>query len=170
MFTGLVREVGTVVSFEAGRLRVGSSIEAAAGDSVAIDGVCLTAVDGDGMTPAFDAPSTWRGSRGYDLRMAAHELQEQGMDTVDANLALGIAADERERGIGNQILADLGLGTIRLLTNYPKKVAGLGAHGLPVTEQVSQSGENLPYLRAKREKLGHRLHHQDVKFEPDAEA
>jgi 3,4-dihydroxy 2-butanone 4-phosphate synthase/GTP cyclohydrolase II len=102
--------------------------------------------------------------------MAAHELQEQGMDTVDANLALGFAADERERGIGNQILADLGLGTIRLLTNYPKKVAGLGAHGLPVTEQVPQNGENLRYLRAKREKLGHRLHHQDVKFEPDAEA
>jgi riboflavin synthase alpha subunit len=58
MFTGLLREVGTVVSLEAGLLRVESSIEAAAGDSVAIDGVCLTVVDGDGMTPAFDAPST----------------------------------------------------------------------------------------------------------------
>ena len=114
--------------------------------------------------------------RGIGLlnKLKAYELQEQGMDTVDANLALGFAADEREWGIGNQILADLGLSTIRLLTNNPKKVSGLEAYGLQVTEQVpievAPNDENLRYLRAKREKLGHRLHHQDLKFEPDAEA
>jgi 3,4-dihydroxy 2-butanone 4-phosphate synthase/GTP cyclohydrolase II len=114
--------------------------------------------------------------RGIGLlnKLKAYELQERGMDTVDANLALGFAADEREWGIGNQILADLGLGTIRLLTNNPKKVSGLEAYGLRVTEQVpievAPNGENLRYLRAKREKLGHRLHHQDLKFEPDADA
>jgi 3,4-dihydroxy 2-butanone 4-phosphate synthase/GTP cyclohydrolase II len=113
--------------------------------------------------------------RGIGLlnKLKAYELQEQGLDTVDANLALGFAADEREWGIGNQILADLGLTTIRLLTNNPKKVSGLEAYGLRVTEQVPievpPNGENLRYLQAKREKLGHRLHHQDLKFEPESE-
>ena len=113
--------------------------------------------------------------RGIGLlnKLKAYELQEQGMDTVDANLALGSAADEREWGIGNQILADLGLTTIRLLTNNPKKVSGLEAYGLRVTEQVPievpPNGENLRYLQAKRARLGHRLHHQDLKFEPETE-
>jgi 3,4-dihydroxy 2-butanone 4-phosphate synthase / GTP cyclohydrolase II len=113
--------------------------------------------------------------RGIGLlnKLKAYELQEQGLDTVDANIALGFAADEREWGIGNQILADLGLTTIRLLTNNPKKVSGLEAYGLRVTEQVPlevpPNAENLRYLQAKREKLGHRLHHQDLKFEPDTE-
>ena len=111
--------------------------------------------------------------RGIGLlnKLKAYELQEQGLDTVDANLALGFAADEREWGIGNQILADLGLSTIRLLTNNPKKVSGLEAYGLRVREQVPievpPNDENLRYLRAKRERLGHRLHHQDLKFEPE---
>jgi len=113
--------------------------------------------------------------RGIGLlnKLKAYELQEQGLDTVDANLALGFAADEREWGIGNQILADLGLTTIRLLTNNPKKVSGLEAYGLKVTEQVPievpPSDENRRYLAAKRDKLGHRLHHQDLKFEPEGE-
>jgi 3,4-dihydroxy 2-butanone 4-phosphate synthase/GTP cyclohydrolase II len=113
--------------------------------------------------------------RGIGLlnKLKAYELQERGLDTVDANLALGFAADEREWGIGNQILADLGLTTIRLLTNNPKKVSGLEAYGLRVTEQVPievpPNGENLRYLQAKRAKLGHRLHHQDLKFEPETE-
>jgi 3,4-dihydroxy 2-butanone 4-phosphate synthase/GTP cyclohydrolase II len=113
--------------------------------------------------------------RGIGLlnKLKAYELQEHGLDTVDANLALGFAADEREWGIGNQILADLGLSTIRLLTNNPKKVSGLEAYGLTVTEQVPievpPNVENLRYLAAKRDKLGHRLHHQDLKFEPEDE-
>ena len=111
--------------------------------------------------------------RGIGLlnKLKAYELQEHGLDTVDANLALGFAADEREWGIGNQILADLGLTTIRLLTNNPKKVSGLEAYGLTVTEQVPieipPHPENLRYLTAKRDRLGHRLHHQDLKFERD---
>jgi 3,4-dihydroxy 2-butanone 4-phosphate synthase/GTP cyclohydrolase II len=113
--------------------------------------------------------------RGIGLlnKLKAYELQEQGLDTVDANLALGFAADEREWGIGNQILADLGLTTIRLLTNNPKKVSGLEAYGLRVVEQVPievpPNDENRRYLSAKRDKLGHRLHHQDLKFEREGE-
>ncbi|HET7573001.1 MAG TPA: bifunctional 3,4-dihydroxy-2-butanone-4-phosphate synthase/GTP cyclohydrolase II [Gaiellaceae bacterium] len=113
--------------------------------------------------------------RGIGLlnKLRAYELQEQGLDTVEANAALGFAADEREWGIGNQILADLGLTTIRLLTNNPKKVSGLGAWGLTVTEQVPiempPHPENVRYLAAKRDKLGHRLHHQDLKYETEGE-
>ena len=109
--------------------------------------------------------------RGVGLlnKLKAYELQEGGLDTVDANLALGFAADEREWGIGNQILADLGLTTIRLLTNNPKKVSGLQAFGLEVTEQVpiemEPNAENRRYLAAKRDKLGHGLHHQGLRFE-----
>jgi 3,4-dihydroxy 2-butanone 4-phosphate synthase/GTP cyclohydrolase II len=113
--------------------------------------------------------------RGIGLlnKLRSYELQEGGLDTVDANLALGFAADEREWGIGNQILADLGLTTIRLLTNNPKKVSGLQAYGLEVTEQVAievqPNDENRRYLAAKRDKLGHRLHHQGLKFEAEGE-
>ncbi|HEX3224927.1 MAG TPA: bifunctional 3,4-dihydroxy-2-butanone-4-phosphate synthase/GTP cyclohydrolase II [Gaiellaceae bacterium] len=113
--------------------------------------------------------------RGIGLlnKLRSYELQEDGLDTVDANLALGFAADEREWGIGNQILADLGLTTIRLLTNNPKKVSGLQAYGLDVTEQVpievQPNDENRRYLAAKRDKLGHRLHHQGLKFESEGE-
>ncbi len=113
--------------------------------------------------------------RGIGLlnKLKAYELQESGLDTVDANLALGFAADEREWGIGNQILAELGLTTIRLLTNNPKKVSGLEAYGLKVTEQVPievpPNDENRRYLAAKRDKLGHRLHHQGLKFELEDE-
>jgi 3,4-dihydroxy 2-butanone 4-phosphate synthase/GTP cyclohydrolase II len=113
--------------------------------------------------------------RGIGLlnKLKAYELQEDGLDTVDANLALGFAADEREWGIGNQILAELGLTTIRLLTNNPKKVSGLQAYGLDVTEQVpieiQPNDENRRYLAAKRDKLGHKLHHQGLKFESESE-
>ena len=113
--------------------------------------------------------------RGIGLlnKLKAYELQESGLDTVDANLALGFAADEREWGIGNQILAELGLTTIRLLTNNPKKVSGLAAFGLQVTQQVPiempPNDENRRYLAAKRDKLGHRLHHQGLKFESEDE-
>ena len=113
--------------------------------------------------------------RGIGLlnKLRAYELQERGLDTVDANLALGFAADEREWGIGNQILADLGISTMRLLTNNPKKVSGVEAYGLKVTEQVPievpPHPENVRYLAAKRDKLGHKLHHQDLKFGPEGE-
>jgi 3,4-dihydroxy 2-butanone 4-phosphate synthase/GTP cyclohydrolase II len=111
--------------------------------------------------------------RGIGLlnKLKAYELQERGLDTVEANLALGFAADAREWGIGCQILGELGLSTIRLLTNNPKKVSGLQAWGLKVTEQVpievAPNAENRRYLAAKRDKLGHRLHHQGLTFEPD---
>jgi 3,4-dihydroxy 2-butanone 4-phosphate synthase / GTP cyclohydrolase II len=111
--------------------------------------------------------------RGIGLlsKLQAYELQEQGLDTVEANLELGFAADAREWGIGNQILADLGLSTIRILTNNPKKISGLEGYGLTVVEQVPievpPNAENRRYLAAKRDKLGHRLHHQDLRFDPE---
>jgi 3,4-dihydroxy 2-butanone 4-phosphate synthase / GTP cyclohydrolase II len=107
--------------------------------------------------------------RGIGLlnKLKAYELQENGYDTVDANLELGFPADLREYGIGSQILADLGLSTIRILTNNPRKITGIEGFGLRVVEQVpievSPNAENLRYLAAKRSKLGHRLHHQDLK-------
>ena len=114
--------------------------------------------------------------RGIGLlnKLKAYELQEQGLDTVEANLELGFPADARDWGIGNQILADLGLTTIRILTNNPKKLAGLEGYGLTVIEQVPievpPNAENRRYLAAKRDKLGHRLHHQDIRFEPEGDA
>jgi 3,4-dihydroxy 2-butanone 4-phosphate synthase/GTP cyclohydrolase II len=110
--------------------------------------------------------------RGIGLlnKLKAYELQEQGRDTVEANLELGFPADARDYGIGNQILADLGLSTIRILTNNPKKLTGIEGFGLTVVEQVPietvPNSENARYLATKREKLGHRLHHQDTRFDP----
>ena len=109
--------------------------------------------------------------RGIGLleKLKAYELQEQGLDTVDANLELGFPADSREYGIGYQILADLGLTTIRILTNNPRKSAGMEGFGLTVVEQVPievrPNEENERYLETKREKLGHRLHHQGVRID-----
>ncbi len=115
--------------------------------------------------------------RGIGLlnKLKAYELQENGRDTVEANLELGFPADAREYGIGSQILADLGLSTIRVLTNNPKKISGVEGFGLTVVAQepieVPANDENRAYLDAKREKLGHmlggQLHHQDLRFEPD---
>jgi 3,4-dihydroxy 2-butanone 4-phosphate synthase / GTP cyclohydrolase II len=113
--------------------------------------------------------------RGIGLlaKLQAYELQETGLDTVEANLELGFPADSREYGIGSQILHDLGLTTIRILTNNPKKITGLEGFGLKVTEQVPievpPNAENRRYLEAKRAKLGHRLHHQDLKLEEPSE-
>ncbi|MDP8911705.1 MAG: bifunctional 3,4-dihydroxy-2-butanone-4-phosphate synthase/GTP cyclohydrolase II [Actinomycetota bacterium] len=110
--------------------------------------------------------------RGIGLlsKLKAYELQEGGLDTVEANLELGFPADAREWGIGNQILADLGLSSIRILTNNPRKITGLEGYGLTVVEQVpievSPHTENARYLTTKREKLGHRLHHQDLRLGP----
>ena len=113
--------------------------------------------------------------RGIGLlnKLRAYELQAQGLDTVEANTALGFPADAREWGIGNQILADLGLTTIRILTNNPKKITGLDGFGLTVVEQIPleivPNDENRRYLAAKRDKLGHRLHHQGISLDLDSE-
>jgi 3,4-dihydroxy 2-butanone 4-phosphate synthase / GTP cyclohydrolase II len=113
--------------------------------------------------------------RGIGLlkKLEAYKLQEEGLDTVDANLKLGFPADARDYGIGNQILADLGLTTIRILTNNPKKLIGIDGFGLTVVEQVPievlPNDENRRYLAVKRDKLGHKLHHQDLK-NPDWES
>jgi 3,4-dihydroxy 2-butanone 4-phosphate synthase/GTP cyclohydrolase II len=92
-------------------------------------------------------------------------LQEQGLDTVEANEQLGFPADPREYGIGAQILADLGVRSMRLLTNNPAKRAGLEGHGLSIVErvplEVTPTAENIGYLRTKREKLGHLLSELD---------
>ena len=98
---------------------------------------------------------------GLHNKIRAYELQEQGMDTVEANQALGFKADLRDYGIGAQILVDLGLKNLRLLTNNPTKRAGLEGYGLRVVEQVPlevpATPENRKYLSTKRDKLGHLL-------------
>jgi 3,4-dihydroxy 2-butanone 4-phosphate synthase/GTP cyclohydrolase II len=107
--------------------------------------------------------------RGIGLlnKLKAYELQQNGLDTVEANLQLGFPADARDYGIGSQILAELGLTSIRLITNNPRKITGIEGFGLKVVEQVAievpPNEENRAYLWAKRSKLGHRLHHQDLK-------
>lgn len=101
--------------------------------------------------------------RGIGLKdkLRAYELQEKGLDTVEANKKLGYPADLRDYGIGAQILADLGLTTIRLITNNPKKVVGLEGYGLKISERVALEIEpnehNASYLKTKSRKLGHVL-------------
>ncbi len=96
---------------------------------------------------------------GLHNKLRAYALQDQGMDTVEANELLGFAADLRDYGIGAQILADIGLERIRLLTNNPRKVVGLEGHGLKVTETVPivapPNSYNASYLKTKGAKLGH---------------
>jgi 3,4-dihydroxy 2-butanone 4-phosphate synthase/GTP cyclohydrolase II len=98
---------------------------------------------------------------GIGHKLQAYALQEQGHDTVDANLALGMPVDSREYGIGAQILVDLGITTMRTLTNNPAKRGGLEGFGLKITERVplmtTPNPENIAYLRTKRERMGHLL-------------
>ena len=111
--------------------------------------------------------------RGIGLlnKLRAYKLQEQGRDTVDANLELGLPADLRDYGIGAQILVDLGLSSIRLLTNNPKKIVGLEGYGLSVTDQIpiehAPGEHNRDYLRAKKDRLGHLLHHQGLALDEE---
>ncbi len=110
-----------------------------------------------------------RGHEGRGIGLAgkiqAYRLQEQGHDTVDANLALGHPADSREYGIGAQMLVDLGVTTMRLMTNNPTKRGGLEGFGLDIVERVPlelrANPENIEYLRTKRERMGHLFDHLD---------
>ena len=101
--------------------------------------------------------------RGIGLanKLKAYRLQDEGLDTVEANQALGFPADLREYGIGAQILHYLGVRQMRLLTNNPKKIHGLGGYGLEIVDQlpleISPNSNNAKYLRTKAEKLGHTL-------------
>ena len=111
--------------------------------------------------------------RGIGLlnKLKAYKLQEEGFDTVDANLKLGLPADLRDYGIGAQILVDLGLSSIRILTNNPKKIRGLEGYGLSVTAQVpivhASNPHNESYLRTKAERMGHTLHHQGMALDEE---
>ena len=98
---------------------------------------------------------------GLGHKLQAYTLQERGHDTVDANVELGLPVDSREYGIGAQILVDLGLTTMRILTNNPSKRGGLEGFGLEIVERVpiltTPNPENIAYLRTKRERMGHLL-------------
>ena len=104
---------------------------------------------------------------GFHNKLCAYALQDQGMDTVEANIALGFAPDLRDYGVGAQILADLGLHNVRLLTNNPKKVIGLESYGIKIVETVSLIAPcnpyNIRYLETKQKKLGHILGIQEGK-------
>ncbi|EOD28641.1 hypothetical protein EMIHUDRAFT_63188 [Emiliania huxleyi CCMP1516] len=98
---------------------------------------------------------------GLGAKMHAYALQEQGVDTLDANLQLGLPADSREYGTGAQILADLGIRDMRLMSNNPKKFSGLAGFGLRIVERVpshvAPNPNNIKYLRTKEERMGHLL-------------
>jgi 3,4-dihydroxy 2-butanone 4-phosphate synthase/GTP cyclohydrolase II len=101
--------------------------------------------------------------RGIGLlhKLRAYQLQESGQDTVEANMTLGFPPDPRDYGVGAQILVDLGVHSMRLLTNNPTKRAGLEGYGLTIVERVSlqtrATEHNIAYLRTKKEKMGHDL-------------
>jgi 3,4-dihydroxy 2-butanone 4-phosphate synthase/GTP cyclohydrolase II len=98
---------------------------------------------------------------GLHNKLRAYTLQDQGLDTVEANEKLGFRADRRDYGVGAQILRDLGLRQLRILTNNPKKVQRLQVYGLDVVDQlpleISANDHNRDYLRTKKHKLGHNL-------------
>jgi 3,4-dihydroxy 2-butanone 4-phosphate synthase/GTP cyclohydrolase II len=111
--------------------------------------------------------------RGIGLlnKLKAYRLQEDGLDTVEANLQLGLPADLRDYGIGAQILVDLGLTSIRILTNNPKKIRGLEGYGLSVAAQIpiehAPNPHNEEYMRTKARRMGHTLHHQGLNLDAE---
>jgi 3,4-dihydroxy 2-butanone 4-phosphate synthase/GTP cyclohydrolase II len=111
---------------------------------------------------------------GLTHKLRAYELQDRGRDTVEANLELGFPADQREYGIGAQILVDLGVTTMRLLTNNPDKRAGLEGYGLAIEDrlplQTDPTPENIEYLRTKQDKMGHLLNVPEPTPEAEARA
>src|ERR1035441_5683965 len=130
----------------------------------------LAMIEGEGRGVLLYLSQEGRGI-GLLHKLRAYKLQEEGLDTVDANLRLGLPADLRDYGIGAQILVDLGLTSIRILTNNPKKISGLAGYGLSVTDQLpiqpAPNPHNEAYLRAKRDKLGHTLHHQGLALDEE---
>jgi 3,4-dihydroxy 2-butanone 4-phosphate synthase/GTP cyclohydrolase II len=145
------------------------SLRCDCGDQLAL---ALTRIEEEGEGVLLYMAQEGRGI-GLLNKLKAYELQEQGRDTVEANVELGFPADARDYGIGSQILSELGLSTIRILTNNPRKMAGIEGFGLRVVEQVPievpPNPENARYLETKRDKLGHdlRVHHQHVRFDPE---
>ncbi len=135
--------------------------------------MALEMIGREGVGALVYLPQEGRGI-GLVEKLKAYALQDQGLDTVEANLALGFRADQRDYGIGLQILQDLGLQQVRLLTNNPKKTDAFIIHGygLEVVGQVPiiapEEAERRHYLAAKRDKLGHRLPHNDIPVDPSA--
>jgi 3,4-dihydroxy 2-butanone 4-phosphate synthase/GTP cyclohydrolase II len=133
--------------------------------------MALEMISREGVGTLVYLPQEGRGI-GLIEKLRAYALQDQGLDTVEANLALGYRADQRDYGIGLQILQDLGLTKVRLLTNNPKKTDAFVIHGygLEVVGQVPiiapEEAERRHYLAAKRDKLGHWLPRNDVQPEP----
>jgi 3,4-dihydroxy 2-butanone 4-phosphate synthase/GTP cyclohydrolase II len=130
----------------------------------------LAMIEGEGEGVLLYLAQEGRGI-GLLNKLKAYNLQDGGLDTVDANLELGLPVDLRDYGIGAQILSDLGLTSIRILTNNPKKIRGLEGYGLSVSAQVpimhAPNPENEAYLRAKRDRLGHTLHHQGLPLDEE---
>jgi 3,4-dihydroxy 2-butanone 4-phosphate synthase / GTP cyclohydrolase II len=131
----------------------------------------LSMIDAEGSGVLLYLAQEGRGI-GLLNKLKAYKLQEAGLDTVDANLELGLPADLRDYGIGAQILVDLGLSTIRIMTNNPKKIIGLEGYGLQVTAQIAieqaPNAHNTSYLRSKRDRLGHLLGHAALREAPPA--
>ncbi len=122
--------------------------------------LAMEAIDREGSGVFLYMRQEGRGI-GIHNKLKAYSLQDNGMDTVDANISLGLPVDLRHYGVGAQILVDLGVRKLRLLTNNPRKVVGLESHGLELVERVpieaQATDENRRYLTAKRERLGHIL-------------
>lgn len=133
------------------------SLRCDCGDQLAM---ALQCIESEGQGVLLYIAQEGRGI-GLVNKLRAYELQDGGMDTVEANQALGFKADLRDYGLGAQVLADLGLRRLRLMTNNPSKVAGLHGHGLEIVEHVPLVAESKPprakYMKTKKEKMGHDL-------------